>query len=107
MTVFMVETYVVQPDKQEEFTSALKKILKYKKANPQNFKEMRSKKVFSQMFGGNLGGYIELNEFDTLADAERYLARMSKDKGFIKLYQEAKQLLVPATYTWSVWNPVV
>jgi len=107
MTVFIVETYVVQPDKQEEFISALKRILKYKKANPQNFKEMKSKKVFSQMFGGSSDGYIELNEFDTLADAERYLARTSKDEGFMKLYQKARQLLVPTTYTQTVWNSVM
>jgi hypothetical protein len=68
---------------------------------------MKSKKVFSQTFGGSRDGYVELNEFDTLADAERYLTRTSKDKGFMKLYQEAKQLLVPATYTQTIWNYVV
>ncbi len=107
MTVFLVETYVVKPEKKEEFISALKKILKYKKANLENFKEMKSKKVFSQMFGGSSDGYIELNEFDTLAEVEKYLARTSKDKGFMKLYQEAKQLLVPATYSLTVWNLVI
>jgi len=107
MTVFIVETYVVQRDKQEEFMSALKRILKYKRANPQNFKEMKSKKVFSQMFGGSSDGYIELNEFDTLAEAEKYLERTSKDEGFMKLYEEARRLLVPATYSLTVWNPVI
>lgn len=107
MTVFIVETYVVKPEKQEEFISLLKKILKYKKANPERFKEMKSKKIFSQMFGGSSGGYIELNEFDTLADAERYMTRTLKDEGFRKLYQEAKLLLVPATYSENVWEFVM
>jgi len=107
MTVFIVETYVVKPGKQEEFMSLLQRILRYKKENPERFKEMKSKKIFSQTFGGVSGRYIEMNEFDNMADAEKYIARVSKDKGFMKLYQEAKLLLVPATYSENVWNAVM
>jgi len=107
MTVFIVETYVVKPEKQEEFMSALKRILNYKKENPAKFKEMKSKKIFSQMFGGVSGGYIEMNEFDNMADAEKYMARALKDEEFKRLYQEAKLLLVPATYSLSVWDSVM
>jgi len=46
-------------------------------------------------------------EFDTLADAEKYMKRESKDKGFTKLYQEALLLLVPATYSLSIWESVM
>jgi len=107
MPVFIIETYVVNPEKQREFMSALKKILEYKKANPERFKEMKSKKIYSQMFGDVSGRHIEMNEFDSLADAEKYLTRTSKDKGFMKLYQEAELLLVPATYSMTVWTSVM
>ena len=107
MTVFVVETYVVKPEKQAELMSLLQKILEYKRENPETFKEMRSKKIFSQTFGGISGGYIEMNEFDSMADAEKYMTRISKDEGFMKLYQEAKLLLVPATYSLEVWNSVM
>jgi len=36
MTVFIVETYVVKPEKQAEFKSMLRKIAKYKKRKPTN-----------------------------------------------------------------------
>jgi len=39
----------------------LQKILEYKKENPETFKEMKSKKVFSQILGGISGRYIEMN----------------------------------------------
>jgi len=107
MTVFIVETYVVNPEKEKEFMSVLKKILDHKKKNPGRFKEMKSKKIFSQMFGDVTGKYIEMNEFDSLADAERYLARASKDQEFMKLYENAKLLLVPATYSETVWTSVM
>jgi len=85
----------------------LKRINEYKKENPEKFKEMKSKKIFSQLFGGISGGYIEMIEFDNMADAEKYLARESEDEGFMKLYQEALLLLVPAAYSMNVWEPVM
>jgi len=48
-----------------------------------------------------------MNEFDNMAEAEKYLTRVSRDKGFMKLYQEAKLLLVPATYPLNVWKSVM
>ena len=107
MSVFVIETYVVKLEKQEELMSLLQRIRKYKEENPERFKEMKSKRIFSQMFGGISGGYIEMNEFDNMADAEKYMAREFKDKGFMKLYQEAKLLLVPATYSLNVWKSVM
>ena len=107
MSVFVIETYVVKLGKQEELMSLLQRIRKYKEENPERFKEMKSKRIFSQMFGGTSGGYIEMNEFDNMADAEKYMTRVSKDKGFMKLYQEAKLLLVPATYSLNVWKSVM
>ena len=107
MSVFVIETYVVKPGKQEELISLLQRIRKYKEQNPERFKEMKSKRIFSQMFGGLSGGYIEMNEFDNMADAEKYMTRISEDKGFMKLYHEAKLLLVPATYSLNVWRFVM
>jgi len=107
MSVFVIEPYVVKLGKQEELVSLLQRIRKYKEENPERFKEMKSKRIFSQMFGGISGGYIEMNEFDNIADAEKYMTRVSRDKGFMKLYQEAKLLLVPATYSLNVWKSVM
>jgi hypothetical protein len=107
MTVFIVETYAVKPGKQGEFMTLLKRIAEYKKENPEKFKEMRSKKVFSQMFGGISGGYIEMNEFDSMADVEKYMMKIQKDEGFIKLYQEALLLTIPTTYSLNVWKAVM
>ena len=104
MTIFVVETYVVKPGKQGELMLLLQKMREYKKKNPEEFKEMKSKRIFSQMFGGVSGGYVELNEFDSVADAEKYIARTDKDEGYMKLLQEALQLVVPATYSLNVWK---
>lgn len=106
MTVVMVESFVVQPDKHAQFAAALQTIRDYKNANPATFKEMKSKAVFSQLFGGVADRYIELNEFDSMADAEMYLTRIFNDEEFMKRYTKAKLLLVPATYSLEVWKSV-
>ena len=85
----------------------LQRICKYKEEKPESFKEIKSKRIFSQMFGGISGGYIEMNEFDNMAEAEKYMTRVSRDKGYMKLYQEAKLLLIPATYSLNVWKSVM
>ncbi len=107
MTVFIVETYVVKPGKDGELVSLLKRIAEHKKENPDKFKEMKSKKIFSQLFGGISGRYTEMIEFDNMADAEKYMTREEKDEEFMKLYQEAMLLLVPATYSMNVWKSVM
>jgi len=106
MTIFVVETYVVKPGKQAELMLLLQRMHEYKEKNLQGFREIKSKRIFSQMFGGISGGYVELNEFDSLADAEKYLAREDRDEGFMKLLQEALELVVPATYSLNVWKAV-
>lgn len=107
MTVFIVETYVVKPGKDGELVSLLQGIAEHKKENPDKFKEMKSKKIFSQLFGGISGRYVEMIEFDNMADAEKYMTREEKDEEFMKLYQEAMLLLVPATYSMNVWKSVM
>jgi len=56
MSVFVIETYVVEPGKQEKLMSLVQRIRKYKEENPESFKEMKLKRMFSQMFGGISGG---------------------------------------------------
>lgn len=45
--------------------------------------------------------------FDSMADAEKYMTRIMKDEGFMKIYQEAKLLLVLATYSLEAWKYVI
>jgi len=106
MTVFVVETYVVKPEKQVEFKSLLQRFLRYMKKNPTLFKEMKSWKLFTQTFGTISGAYVELVEYDSLAEHEKCHARLLKDKGFMKLYEEVMTLIDTTTFSMSAWEPV-
>ena len=104
MAIFYVETYMVKPEKQNEFMPTWKKFLKYAKDNPKMFK---SGKVFTQMFGGVYGTYVSITEYDSLADLEKEMAMGMKDERLLKLMQEFMALIVPNTYTANIWNFVM
>jgi len=104
MTILVVSAWAIKPEKQDEFTQLWQKYLKYKKENPETFKELKSLKLFTQTFGGIYGAYVELGEYNSLADYEKLQARIMKDKGYAKLLQEFLLIVDPATVTSNVWT---
>jgi len=106
MAIFYVETFMVKPEKQNEFMPTWKKFLKYAKDNPKMFK-FKSGKVFTQMFGGVYGTYVSITEYDSLADLEKEMATTMKDEKLMKMMQEFMAFIVPNTYTANIWNFVM
>jgi len=106
MTIFMVETYVIKPEKEAEFTAFLKKWFAYKEKHPQLFKEVKSYKIFAHLLGGNRGGYVEMFEFDNFAELEKWVNRLMQSDFMTTLHPEFMALVAPATDSISLWNPV-
>ena len=108
MVVFMVETYVVKPEKQAEFMAFVKKYLKWKDKHARLFKEVKSFKIFAQVLGGNFGGYVEMWEFENMAECEKCMNRVMQDKGFVTtIYAEFNSHVVPATHSINIWQSVM
>jgi len=42
MGVFVVDTHVVKPEKQDKYTSLMRRVRKYMKENSETFKEVKS-----------------------------------------------------------------
>jgi len=106
MAVFMVETYVVKPEKQKELVSLLQRVVKLMKEKPEKFQEVKSYKVYSQMVGA-MGGYTEIWEADSMADIEKFYHRMLTDEELMKIPQEFFTLIVPETYITRIWTNVL
>ena len=106
ITILVVNTWVVKPEKEGEFTKLWQRYLKYIKENPKTFKEVKSLKLFTQMLGGIYGAHVELIEYDSLTDLEKLLTRIFKDKEFMKVMQEIMLIIEPASYSINVWNAV-
>jgi hypothetical protein len=109
MAVFKVETYVVKPEKQVEYMAVMKKWAAYMKRNKQKCKELRSWRLFSQMFGGTAGGYVEIAEFENLAALEKSMHKIfhGQEKSIVEIVSGFTSSLVPGTYSVNVWSSVM
>ena len=106
MPVFMIQRCVVKPEKQGEYQTLLQRFLEYKKKNPKLFKEVKSFRLFQQGLGDLVGAYIEMWEFDSMADLEKCEMRGSKNKELMKIHQELMLLIDPATLSVNVWSVI-
>jgi len=103
MSVFMVETYVVKPEKQETLLPLLQKVAKIMKDKPGKFKEVKSYKYFSQTIG-NMFGHIEVWELTDLGVIDGLFNKFFTDDELKKISQEFFTLIVPETYNIQIWK---
>ena len=106
MSVFLVSTYVVKPDKQEEYKAMYRRWREYRKENPEEVKEIKSSRILTQTFGDIYGKYMEIYEFVSMADYERYVTRVSENKEFSEIFENQMLCFVSDTVSNSIWNPV-
>jgi hypothetical protein len=106
MSVFMTETYVVRRDRQEAFDVLLQKFLDLKSERPDLFEGVKSWTLRRQDIGQPAGLYAETWEYEDLAAMERIDARVFGDEDMKSIQSTFHKLLVPASFSSSVWSPV-
>jgi len=106
MSILLVETYVVRAEKRAEFTPLLNEFLKYKGDHPQLFDGLKSWKLYKQDIGQPAGLYIEVWEYESLAQMEETGSRIFADEGMKRISAEFHQLVEPATFSAGIWSPV-
>jgi len=109
MTLFKVETYVIKPEKLDEYRTIMKKWVSYIKKNEEKCKELKSWKLFSQMTGDTSGGYVEMSEFESLADFEKFMHRIfhGNDKLIAMIVSGFTTCVLSGTYSMNIWNSVM
>lgn len=96
MSVFVVETYVVKPEKQEAHKASLQKWMRDSK----KIKEIKSLKVFGNWSDA---GIVEILEFASMTDMETFYARVQSDEELKKVNQEFPSFFVPGTRKFKLW----
>ena len=104
VTIFVVETCVIKTERMKEFRLLMQRVSEYKEKNPELFREVKSWRLFRQMFGGTSGAYTSMWEFENLTHLEKCWAKEEKDKSFQKMHQELLQLIEPATFNMEIWS---
>ena len=104
MTVFLTEKYMVKQDKLDEFAACVKNLEAMMKKRPALFNDVKSHRIFHNLFGGTWNGYVEMTELGSLAEVEKFMTRAMKDKEFMtKVYAKFMAVIVPESYSVNIW----
>ncbi len=106
MTVFVVRTYTVKPDKLAEHNMWGKRLVALMKKKPALFDGVKGMRVLSHKYGGQVGGFTAMWKFSSLEDAEKWENGFTTVKEELVLRQEFLELVVPGSYRQEVWEPV-
>ena len=106
MNIVYVSTYIVKYEKQTEFQALLKHFLKFKKANPKAFEGLKSFRLFQQEYGGVTGSYVEMWEFKSEEEQEKFIRGLMKHKEMKEIDTEFQKMVDHTTLTSSIWNTV-
>jgi hypothetical protein len=106
MSVLVVETYVVRAEKLDEFGPALQEFLDFKGRNPELFLGLVSWRLWKQEYGGVSDMYVEMWEYESLAEVERVSDRIFADEQMKKIGRRFHQLVESASFSTSIWYPV-
>lgn len=107
MTVVYVSTYMIKYEKQAEFQALMKRFLKLKRANPKVFEVVKSFRLFQQEYGGVVGSYVEMWEFKSKEEQEKFLTGYMKHKELKDIDTDFQKMVDHATLTASIWNTIV
>ena len=109
LAIFRIESYVVKPEKREDYMSIMKKWTVYIKKNEEKCTELKSWKLFSRTIGDNVGEFIEMWELESLADYEKFMHKTfhGGDESIAKIVSGFTTCTVPGTNSVSIWNSVM
>lgn len=106
MSAFLIETYVVRTDMQPEFMPLLDKFLTFKRQHPGLFVGLKSWHLYKQEIGTPAGMYVEMWEFESLAEMDEVNGRVFGDPEMKAIQTAFHSLVEPATFNTSIWRPV-
>jgi hypothetical protein len=107
MNVVVASTYVIKHEKQTEFQAWVKKLLKFRKANPKAFEGLKSIRLFQQEYGGLVGSYVEMWEFKSREEMQKVVTGLMRNKEMKEIDTEFHKMVDHTTLTQSIWNTVV
>jgi len=106
MTGYLARTYVVNPDKLDEYNEWGKKLVALMKKKPGLFRGVKSLQVLRHKYGGSVGGFTALWGFESLANIEGWESGFSEIPEEKALRAEFMELIVPGSYSTCILEPI-
>jgi hypothetical protein len=104
MVIYVVETWVLRPERLEDFPAFLEKWKKIMKEKKHLFKELKSWNIYSTMFGTSHSG-MGIWEYESMADLEKSMSPFHSDPDVKKLVDELWTFVLPGTHREEIWKP--
>jgi hypothetical protein len=106
VTIFLIRTYCVKPNKLKEHNEWGKKLVALMKKKPELFDGVKSMRVFSHKYGGSVGGFTAMWGFESLAHIEGWENGFSEIPEEMALRSEFMDLIVPGSFSADIWESV-
>jgi len=102
MSVYLVETYLVQKSRVKEYTAVIRKIHKSLRRHSAEIPELISYKTFTVRTRGGRFKFTELFEFTDSVGKEKFVSRFS-ETGWLRTLGRSFHRIVrrPASSTWE------
>jgi hypothetical protein len=105
MTVYWASTYFVKLAKREEFISAMKKQKEHIAKHRQEFKEIKSWRLYTQVYGGTYMSFIDIWEYDSQADLDKYEPEWAPGGRLAEFGAAYMNLVEGETMSSLIWKP--
>ncbi len=105
-TIFALESAGVVPDKVAELQGHFKRSKEFMEKHPELFGELKSQKIVTQTMGAEVGTFMEILEFESLTEIDKFVARLMKNEEFVAIHNEAQSWFVPGTHKLTLWTLV-
>ena len=106
MTIFLIRTYTVKPDKLKEHNKWGKKLVALMKKKPELFSTVKSMRVFSHKYGGAVDGFTAMWGFESLAHVEGWENGFSEIPEEMSLRSEFMDLIIPGSFSVDIWKSI-
>lgn len=106
MTVFLIRTYSVKPDKLKEHNIWGKKLVSLMKKNPEFFKGVKSMQVLNQKKDNSAGNFMAMWGFEDLECIKGWEAGFNEIPEEKALRAEFMDLIEPGSFSACIWEPV-
>jgi len=105
MTVYWAGMYFVRTEKREEFLSAMKKQKEHIAKNRKEFREIKSWRLFTQVYGGTYMSFIDIWEYDSIAALEKYESEWWPGGRLAEFGAAYVNLVEGGTMSSLIWKP--
>jgi len=105
MTVYWASTYFVRIEKREEFLSAMKKQKEHIAKNRKEFREIKSWRLYTQIYGGTYMSFVDVWEYDSLAALDKYESEWGPGGRLAEFGKAYMNLVEGEMMSSMIWKP--